>query len=73
MIDVGVWPGLSPGFAGWVGIEVLHHVLVHELLQIETQRVAGCADHNIGAYPCAFEAHHRPDTEWMPTQDRSWW
>src|SRR5208337_180387 len=49
MIDVGVWPALSPGFAGRVGIEVLHHVFMHKLLQVETQSVAGCADHNIGA------------------------
>jgi hypothetical protein len=48
MIDVGVWTVQAPIF--WISRKLCNHVLVHELLQIATKRVAIGTDQDVGAY-----------------------
>src|SRR5271157_1161268 len=51
VIDVRIRLPRSPDLARRICVECLHHVLMHQLLQVQSQPVASRANHHVGADP----------------------
>ena len=49
MVDVRVGLSRSPRLTRWIRLEILDHILMHQLLQVEAERIACRSNDDIGA------------------------